>query len=72
MNNDFLILPNDVRVKLSIITGYYEYRETKLALVLESKEIILTFNNKEERDTYLKNLDILFNSNFIDNLVPLF
>lgn len=70
MNNDFLILPNDVRVRLSSIEGYFStYRETQIGVDFAKETIFITFDTKEEKDAYLKNLDKLFNTTSIQCLI---
>lgn len=70
MNNDFLILPNEVsRVRLSSITRYFLHKETQIGVDYCNETFYLTFDNKEERDAYLKNLDKLFNTTSIQCLI---
>lgn len=70
MNNDFLILPNEVRVRLSSIEGYFStYREAQIGVDFSKETIFITFDTKEEKDAYLKNLDKLFNTTSIQCLI---
>lgn len=71
MNNDFLILPlpDECRVKVSNIEGYFLHKEIQLGMIFSSGTIYITFDNKEERDNYLKNLDKLFNTTSIQCLI---